>query len=523
MHSSTHYSPLKNGDGASSDYSVIDRYAMRFKIVLDKDWSFREKKLFILKKFLEGSIYDNLSPFHVEFGGGGGGGEGGSYIKLCERRPSVIYNINKIIVDESSTMLFGLDHFPTIRCGKDHENTTQFLQYVTRKSKLRRVMLEAAKTGSVGSVCVIIKVLNKNFYFEVIETKNLKPTFDRMNPDKLLGLIEKRKVDGSTLRSHKYIIKDDDLNKFFYLVREWNVNQEIYYVPYLCEDEKDNESFEPQIDSEKSENHDFGFLPAIWIKNLPSSQNIDGACTFESILDIGIEIDYQESQLGRLFKYNSDPTLVIKNPSTMQGSQLIKSLTVLNLDEKGDAYYAEMAGKACSEVMSYIDKLRQFALEVARGNRTSPDKVTMAQSGKAIQMLNSALIGLVNEMRITYGDDGLLSIYQMILDISKSSGIEIDFGDVAPDADCGSHLTLDWPDWYPKSSQEELQEQQALSGYINAGLLSKETALNVIADEYNILDTNKELKLIEKQSNEDHNKQMSIKQAGNAGGKPDKV
>lgn len=511
----THYTPMVAYDGSSADYSVIDRYASRFKVDLDKDWSYREKKLHILKKFLNGSIYDNLAPFHTEFSGSGEGE--GQYIPLCKRRPSVIYNMNKIIVDESVTMLFGLDHFPVVRCGDSNEKTTNFLQYVTRKSKLKRVMLEAAKSGSIGSVCIVIKVLNKNFYFEVIETKNLKPVFSALEPEKLIELTEKRKIDGSTLVSYGYSINPDELNEFFYVVRKWDLENETYYQPYLCSKEKE-EDFTPIEDSEKSENHALGFVPAIWIKNLPSSQNIDGSCTFEAILDIGIEIDYQESQLGRLFKYNSDPTLVIKNTQGLEGEKIIKSRTVLSLDEKGDAYYAEMSGKSCAEVMKYIDKLRQYALEVTRGNRTSPDKLTMAQSGKAIQMLNSALIGLVNEMRITYGDDGLLPIYQMILDICKTNKYEIDYGDSNLDMNCENNLVLDWPDWYPKSAQEELQEQQALSGYIKTGVLSKKTALNVIADEYNILDPEDELKLIEIQSKQEYDKEVNLKQAGNAGG-----
>lgn len=519
LSASSHYTPMKASDGSSADYSIIDRYADRFKINLDKDWSYREKKLHILKKFLNGSIYDNLSPFYIEFGGGGE--SAGSYIKLRDRRPSVIYNMNKIIVDESVTMLFGLDHFPIVRCGEGHEETTKFLQYITRKSKLRRVMLEAAKTGSIGSVCIVVKLLKGCFYFEVIDTKNLNPVFDTQEPEKLIELTDKRKVDGSTLVSYGYKIEKEELNKFFYVIRKWDSSEEIYYEPYLCEKDQED-GFTPTKDTSKSHLHDFGFVPAVWIKNLPSSQNIDGLCTFESILDIGIEIDYQESQLGRLFKYNSDPTLVIKNPTQMDGAQIIKSVTVLNLDEKGDAYYAEMSGKSSSEVMNYIEKLRQYALEVARGNRTNPDKITMAQSGKAIQMLNSSLIGLVNEMRITYGDDGLLSIYKMILDIAKVPGYVIEADDIKPDFECGDHVVLDWPDWYPKSAQEELQEQQALTGYVGAGILSKKTALNVIADEYNILDPEEELNLIEIQSNAEYDKQMSLKQAGNAGGFPTK-
>ncbi|MGH8336225.1 MAG: hypothetical protein ACRETL_05240, partial [Gammaproteobacteria bacterium] len=70
----------------------------------------------------------------------------------------------------------------------------------------------------------------------------------------------------------------------------------------------------------------------------------------------------------------------------------------------------------------------------------------------------------------------------------------------------------------PQSAQEDLQEQQTLTGYTSSGLLSKETATGIIADKYNILDPQKEMKLIENQSNEEYNKKVNFKQAENAGG-----
>lgn len=508
LHSSTHYTPMSAGSKSAAGSNFIDRFGSRFKLKLDYDWSFRQKKLLILKKFLDGSIYDNLSPFHVEFTGGSSTGK---YISLSERRPSVTYNLCKIIVEESVALLFGDDHFPVVRCEK-YEKTEAFLQYITRACGLKKIMLDAAKSGSVGSVCIAVKVLEGKLYFEAIETKNLTPFFDKMCPDELERVIEKVKIDGSTLESYGYPVPKDDLNRFFWVKREWNEEEEIFYQPYLCDKDKD-ENFSPSRDAEKSEMHNFGFVPLVWIKNLPSTTMIDGGCTFENILDINIEIDYQLSQLGRLIKYNSDPTFVIKNPSALEGDKLIKSINILNLDEKGDAYYAEISGKSSEPAMNYVKMLREYALEVARGNRTSPEKMKVAQSGKAIQMLNNTLVSLVGEMRITYGDDGLLKIYKMILDIANHDGIEISYGEYKPDTDidCQDALNLDWPDWYPLSSQEKLQEAQTLATYKQNNILSNETAVKSIADEYNILDVPNEIKAIEKEKEQEYTLNSSSK------------
>lgn len=488
--------------GVSRGDKFIQRYQERFNLVLDKDWSIRETRLYILKMFLDGSIYDQLSPFYIEYTGSGGPGgvNSGNYIPLAQRRPSISYRIPKIIVDESVSMLFGEDHFPEVVCDneEDNEQTNEFLNYINYDCKLRYAMLNAAKVGSIGSVCVVVKVLEGKFHFEVLGTRRLMPIFDDMRPDVLINLTEKRKIDGSTLMSLGYKIDEEDKKKHFYLIREWNENEEIYYIPYKCEDEED-EGNKPIRDESKTVIHNLGFVPAIWIKNTPNSHHIDGDCTFEPAIDIGVEIDYQLSQLGRLLKYNSDPTLVIKNPSSLEGNQIIKSVGALNLDEKGDAYLLEMSNASTNAVIEYVRLLREFALESVRGNRANPDKLSSIHSGKALQMLNSSLISLVSEMRLSYGEYGLIKIYQMVISIFFSDKFELDTAGYAPfSPECAEHLELKWPDWYTPTPQDKLQEQQALSGYVAGGIMSKETAIKNIQDEYHILDAEEEMNSLAK-------------------------
>lgn len=494
---------LSNRSSYSDDLNFIQRYKSRFNLALDADWSYRQQKLFILRKFFNGSIFDNLLPFHSEYDGENASSQ---YIKLVKRRPSIIYNLPKIIVNESTGMLFGEQHFPIVRCiNKKDESIDAFLNYVTKTAKIKKKMLEAAKKGCVGSVCIVLKVLKGKFHLDVLRTESLTPYFDPMEPEKIIRLIDKRKVDGYSIKAFGYSIADKDLEKMFYFVREWTLSEEIYYIPYLCEEEK--EDFRKTKDQEKTTVHGFGFVPAVWIKNISEDEDIDGECTFEGILDNTIEICYQLSQLGRLFKYNSDPTLVVKNPSALDGSVLLKGVGILNLDEQGDAYYAEMKGNAPDQVMEYVKQLREYAIEVGRGDRSSPEKIKGAQSGKAIKLLNKALISLVCELRLTYGDDGLISLYNMILEICKSPDLEIDFGDTNLKISDDHHydLVLDWPELYPSTPEEDLQEAQTLSTYTAGGILSKETVIKKIADEFSIENIEEEIKAIEKQQKEEHN------------------
>jgi len=473
----------------SSDL-FVSRCAERFNLDIDKDWSNRESRLHIYKMFLNGTIYDNLSPFHQEYNSPS---DQSSYVKLSLRRPSVIYPIPKIIVDETTSMLFSEDHFPIVRC--EHEETTNFLRYITDTCNLRYSMLDAAKIGSIGSVCVLIKILEGKYYFEVLGTCDMQPYFNNMRPDELSRIIQRKKTDGSTLSSEGYDIPKEDLKKKFYIQREWTITQEIYYTPWKCEE---NEGHTPKIDPSRTTIHNFGFVPAVWIRNTPRTCHIDGDCTFAPIIDTCVEIDYQLSQLGRLLKYNSDPTLVIKNPGILEGNQLIKGVGSLNLDEKGDAYLLEMSNGATSAVIDYVRCLREFALEAVRGNRANPDKLSAIHSGKALQMLNSPLISFVDELRLSYGEYGLMRIYCMVLSIYKLMKGQLDTGDYKPaDAPCDGHLKLDWPDWYPATPQDKLQQAQTLSSLRKDKIISGETAVTAVADQYNIIDITSELEAIQ--------------------------
>lgn len=488
---------------ATPDEYFINRCCARFNIDLDHEWSIREKKLYILHKFLDNSIYDKLAPFSEEF-------SGGKYMPLIGRRPSVIYPLPKIIVNDSVSMLFGDEHFPLLKCPQDHESTVKFLEYIQCQSKLKQVMISAARRGSTGSVCVLVKVINRNFYFDALHTRYLNPIFDWENPGVLSKLQERRKLDGATLRAIGYTVKNDNMNKAFVIIREWNTTQEIYYKPYLQEDEQ-KEGFKPSIDNERSSTHDLGFLPAIWIKNLPACETIDGECTFEAACEVAIEISYQLSQHGRLLKYNSDPTLVIKEPANIKDNQIFKGIGTLNLDSDGDAYLLEMKSNITEAVLAYCEKLRKYALESVRGNRSDPDMLKTAMSGKALQFLNHPMISLVSEMRLTYGD-GLLSIYRMILAVCKSSLFDIDYGDYTPDfsENCEEHLELDWPDWYPQTSQDDLQEAQTTVSYLGAGVISKETATESVADKYHIADVEQECKSVQDSKDEDMQNQQAL-------------
>lgn len=501
MDSASDFLPFQIGQESCGD-SFLDMMCSRFKITVNKEWDIRQIRLYIYDLIYHGQLYDKLSVWSQEY-------SDKKYIPLNQRRPCVIYPIPKIIVNDSVGMLFGNSHFPTVRC--DQEPTESFLQAINRMTNIKNAFMCASRVGSLGSVCIIVKVLESKFHFDVLSTLNLFPRFDKLNPCHLEELTEKIKVRGATLIQNGYEIEPTDKNKskVYWVVRKLTKTEEIFYKP--VEDKKDWETRLVE-DKDKSSQHDFGFVPAIWIKNLPSLESeIDGECTFRSIIDICIESDYQLSQLARLLRYNSDPTLVIKDPSAIDGQILIKGQGALNIGENGDAFLLEMNGQSTKSVIEYVRTLREFAIEAVRGNRSNPNKINALNSGKALQMLNTPLISLADELRLSYGDNGLLKVYKMILDICESGKVEISniYGSyIDPDASVNS-MILDWPEWYPTTQMDDLQQSQALSTNLQSQILSKESAVAAIADKYNIFDIPKELTQIKNDVNSSLNSQSN--------------
>ena len=157
---------------------------------------------------------------------------------------------------------------------------------------------------------------------------------------------------------------------------------EIWYLPWAVHDP----AGQPVRDNARSVTHGLGFVPIVWIRNLPGGDGIDGACTFRAAIETNIEIDYQLSQAGRGLKYSSDPTLLIKEPA-ISDFEIVKGAgNALVVSEKGDAKLLEIGGTACEAVISYVRTLREFALESLHGNCASAERLTAAQSGQGTRI-----------------------------------------------------------------------------------------------------------------------------------------
>jgi hypothetical protein len=466
----------------------------------------RAYTLDIYRRVLRGTFYDNLRhAFHDERNASG------EYVPIKDRRPSVRYPLAAIVVGDALAMVFGDGRFPTVAC--DDKPTAEMAAALVRATQLNAVMAEAGLRGSIGSVALLMAVVSSRVMFRVMETINLTPEFAPTG--EVAKVTERYKVPAADLAARGYAIDPKAGDHWFQ--RVWDADAETWFLPWPVK-AVSSEPVIPQVDEARTVTHGLGFCPIVWVRNLPGGDDPDGDCTFRSAIETGIEIDYQLSQAGRGLKYSSDPLLLLKEPAAGDGVDIIRSASnAITVNADGDAKLLEISGTASAAVIEYVRTLREFALEGVHGNRSSPEKLTGAQSGRALEMMNQGLIWLADQLRVSYGG-ALLELVRMVAKASAKVAIEIEGAPLhfatAP------ALTLRWPAWYDTTADERQMDAAALVALITGGVISRETAVKALADEYGVEDVAAELALIEADQAKAQQAQIDLAKATKPPGGP---
>lgn len=453
------------------------------KLPRDKDLPERTFRLQVLQRVLNGTLYDELPhAFHEEKNGAE------EYVPLRDRRPCVQPNFCRTVVGDSVSLLFSEGHFPTVEL-KDEDQKAAIAKLI-KEIKLNEVMIDAATRGSVGSAAILFRVLKKRAFLDVMDTDYLTPRWDPEAPDTLLSVTEKYKVSGQALLDQGYTIKTDELKAAFWFQRVWDDSAESWFIPWKVADEDQT----PKLDEAKTVKHELGFVPVVWIKNLPGGDAIDGKPTFcNEAIEIQIEVAYQLSQDGRGLKYTSDPTLLIKEPAFGEQGPTVKgAANAIKVSAEGDAKLLEINGTGSAAVLDFVKHLREIAIEMMHGNQSSPEKMATAQSGRALEIMQQALVNLADRLRISYGEGALHEIICMIVKASQKIALQFKNGEKVGKFDAFAEVSLRWPDWFEPTLNDMQARATTLKTLCDSGLLSRETAIKILAAEYDIEDARSE-------------------------------
>jgi hypothetical protein len=417
------------------------------------EWAgLRYKRLDILERFREGTIYDCLPyPFYQEL-------DGDNYIPLRDRRPSVIYNMASVVVTRSVSLLFSDKHWPVLHA--TDEDTFNFLQQTVNNSELQSAMLEAAYQGSLGSVLVLFVLNEGKYQYEVWNPKYCRPKFDAER--ELEEVFIMYPTYGYELAAVGFNIAPEDTDETFLYGKRVTTEEEIIYQPLRVDEFTEEADFK-----EKSKaTHELGFVPGVWIKNFPSTGGIDSDSTYGKILHFCVEIDYQLSQCGRGLKYNSDPQLLIKEPPgdsqlglfSESQSRVRSASNALYVGTEGDAKLLEISGQGQKAVLEFVKQLRQYALETARGSKKDPEHAYGNMSGRAMEILDEDLIALASVFRLSYGESGLKPLLVKMLKAAAQQSLIASDPTEADDF----ALRLVWGNWFDPTPTDLLQTEEAL-------------------------------------------------------------
>jgi hypothetical protein len=447
----------------------------------------RARRLDVLTKALNGEIYDKLPyQFSQEQD------SAGSYIPLRMRKPSVRYNVCRMVVEDSVSMLFGEGRFPAIAC--EDPQTRELIFDLIDESNLAEVMTDAATRGSVGSVAVLMRVLKGRVFWQALATMALTPAWDPEEPDRLIQVVERYQVRGKAIQDD-YGLDDDQAAITYWFQRVWDTENETWFLPLSVDD--DTNDVAPKVDLSRSVNHNLGFCPVYWIRNLPGGDQVDGACTFAPAIETQIEIEYRLSQGGRALQYASDPLMMIRDPSGGDNGNMVRSASnAILVGANGDAKMLQIDGAATAAVVDFCKALRDIAIETMHGNRANPDKLSAAQSGRAQELLYQPLINLTDRLRLSYGR-AVLKLIQMVVQANAKMELNVIGEKVAVGTMVKQRLKLQWGPYFPATIHDKQVISQTLGGLKKDGLISRESAVAEVVAYESIADAAEEIKRID--------------------------
>lgn len=496
---------------------------------------------------LEGHIYDHLAyAFDTE------SSEGAKYVPLLERRPSIRHGLPKIIVNQHASLVFGEEHFPHVRCKKsdgtdqtdEQKRTEEACTALIRDLKLQAIMQEALKKGSIGSAALLVKIRdNGRPYIEVVSGKDAKPEITgNIDYENLPGLNRIWSVQGEVLRDFGYEIKREDLDKTFWLRIFIDATDWTYYYPLTDEEyRKLGEPNDQNViiawheDEDRSGIHGFAEVPAVWLRNLTvGSDSIDGICTYEGdVADDVIGIDYLLSQSMRGLRYSMDPLLVINlgemgeaalalaaTTSTNGQRGIQKTKGILSLQGKdARAELLEITGKGFDAAQEFWKKLREAVLERCGGIMSGQETKEGPQSGRAIELHQTIAKFYAEQLRVCYGDAGLLPLLNLLLRSLAAGHIDLGDGEDWSDIDLNTPISLTWPQMRLPTGADLFAEIQALElaagGSVKApvALLAPNLVSALIAQKLDLDDPASVASEAEKHRNELEVKQQAQEQA----------
>lgn len=199
----------------------------------------------------------------------------------------------------------------------------------------------------------------------------------------------------------------------------------------------------------------YEFPPILDWKNLPSPNTFFGKRDIEQVAPQD-GINFVASNIQRIIRFHGHPKTIGKGFNA-QGVNIGPDDMFIIPSENGDVKNLEMQSDL-GATRAYFEMLVDLFLQLHHTPNMNPTKISIgALSGFALRVLYGDLLALTEKKRLMYGDALIELVYRLLV----LGGFE------------AQTPTLHWQSPLPENAQEQTT---VLTGQMDAGLISKETA-----------------------------------------------
>ena len=423
----------------------------------------------------------------------------GNALKMWDKKPSVNLNMPALSARISARRLFVGKHAPVF--DNKNKKVKEAFHWLCKNIDLFWYGLDCARQGQAGSAAFILKLAKGKPVIQVKPGKDCKPYYDDA------GELEKFQLS-YVIKGYSAIergLGPNDCNgaeispdSQYWFVRLWNKEAMATCKPIPISDWNPEEGFAQnsvgsfQPIKELSDEHNLGFVPVVWVENMPDGDAIDGLSSYDLALQNCCHLDFTLSQFGRGLNYMGNPMLAVKGKILSNGGSVAYSMdNYLQLppdrkDTNGssvggaEAKLLEMSAEGIKVGMEmWVDKMREWTRGLMSQSNLDHNKIKGQLSGSAIMLLDEDFFDGVELMKMSYGTRGIVKVAIMIAEML------IKLGDTPQLAGIKSkdfeEMELDWPATYEPEYQEVQFLVDALNEGVAGGLMSVPEASEILS------------------------------------------
>lgn len=334
-------------------------------------------------------------------------------LPLKFRRPTAPYALIKLIVDRFTGLLFSENQHPEIKVEGDPK-TEDWLRAVADAARMWAVMILARTYGGAqGTAVVGFQFNNGKPVVEVHDPRWLTPEFQEHGSNVLIRL-EKR-------YTYPKEVRDEATGRWetkeFWYRRVIDQTSDVLYEPAEV-----GNGEEPQWSEAKRADHNFGFVPVLWVQNLPVQDSEDGDpdCPVP-VYENAQAIDALIAQANRAIIANCDPQLVVTTKAEMADVRLSGD-SALRIPD-GTAEFLEVQATGPKAALELAESLRKHALEMSSCVLEAPDSTdATAKTATEVDRNYQSMWAKTDVMREQYGQGLIIPLLEMMYQAAVQLG-----------------------------------------------------------------------------------------------------